>query len=318
MSLWLDDYWVWDFWFAQDGLDTHVFFLHAPRALGDPELRHRAARIGHAVSQDLVEWTLLPPPFDAGSPGSYDDLATWTGSVLQHDGRWHMFYTGISSREEGAVQRVLHATSPDLLRWEKTADVVEADARWYESAVGKVDDVTWRDPWVFHDEESDSFQMLITARAKAGPYDGRGVIGHAVSADLRRWSVQPPLSEPGDFFFLEVPQLIQIGGAWRVLFSVPPNMQSAARRARGDASMNGGTHYLVGQQKLGPYSLVDEPFFVGDASASLFAGRMLEQRGRLLFFAFRGYDEVGQFHGGLTDPMPVTVMPDGSLSLAPG
>jgi hypothetical protein len=45
MSLRLDDYWIWDFWFAQDGPDTHVFFLHAPRALGDPELRHRAAQI---------------------------------------------------------------------------------------------------------------------------------------------------------------------------------------------------------------------------------------------------------------------------------
>lgn len=315
MSLRLDDYWVWDFWFAQDGSDTHVFFLHAPRALGDPELRHRAARIGHAVSQDLVNWTPLSPPFYAGSPGSYDDLANWTGSILQHDGLWHMFYTGISSREQGAVQRVLHATSPDLLGWEKTDDLVETDARWYESAGQTDGDIAWRDPWVFYDEESDSFHMLTTARANTGPSDGRGVIGHAVSTDLSRWSVQAPLSEPGDFLFLEVPQLIRIGGAWRVLFSAPPNTQSAARRARGDMSENGGTHYLVGKEKLGPYSLVDDPFFVGDASASLFAGRMLEHGGRLLFFAFRSYDETGRFHGELTDPMQVTMMPDGSLAL---
>ncbi|HEY4976346.1 MAG TPA: hypothetical protein VII05_03195 [Gaiellaceae bacterium] len=315
MSLRLDDYWIWDFWFAQDGSDTHVFFLHAPRALGDPELRHRAARIGHAVSKDLVEWSPLAPPFDAGPPGSFDDLATWTGSVLQHDSLWHMFYTGISSREEGAVQRVLHATSPDLLGWEKTADVVETDSRWYESVAPGEGDVAWRDPWVFRDEESDSFHMLTTARAKSGPVDGRGVIGHAVSADLSRWSVQEPLSKPGDFLFLEVPQLFQIGGVWRVLFSAPPCTQSAARRAHGDTGVNGGTHYLVGQEKLGPYALVDDPFFVGDASASLFAGRMLEHQGRLLFFAFHGYDEKGRFHGELTDPMPVTIAPDGSLAL---
>lgn len=315
MGLRLDDYWIWDFWFAQDEPDTHVFFLHAPRALGDPELRHRAARIGHAVSRDLVEWTMLAPPFDVGAPGSNDDLATWTGSALRHDGLWHMFYTGISTREGGAVQRILHATSADLRGWEKTTDVVAADSRWYESATQTDGDVAWRDPWVFYDEESNSFHMLITARANVGPSDERGVIGHAVSADLSRWSVQAPLSKPGDFIFLEVPQLIWIGGMWRVLFSVPPCGQSVRRRAGSDAGAHGGTHYLVGQEKLGPYSLVDEPFFVGDASASLFAGRMLEQHDRLLFFASRSYDGNGHFHGELTDPMPVRIAADGRLAL---
>jgi beta-fructofuranosidase len=227
-----------------------------------------------------------------------------------------MFYTGISSHDGGAVQRVLHANSPDLLTWEKTNDVVEADSRWYETTSPDVGDVAWRDPWVFHDEASASFHMLTTARAKTGPIDGRGVIGHAVSSDLSRWSLQPPLSEPGDFLFLEVPQLIEIGGVWRVLFSAPPGTQSATRRARNaDTAAHGGTHYLVGQEKLGPYALVDELFFVGDATASLFAGRILEHNDRLLFFAFRGYDAKGRFYGELTDPIPVAVRPNGSLAL---
>ena len=51
------------------------------------------------------------------------------------------------------------------------------------------------------------------------------------------------------------------------------------------------------------------------ASASLFAGRMLEQNGRLLFFASRNYDERGRFQGELTDPMPVTIAADGKLAL---
>jgi len=313
MSLRLDDYWIWDFWFAQDGPDTHIFFLHAPRSLGDPELRHHAARIGHAVSRDLVNWAPLAPPFGAGPPGSHDDLATWTGSVLEHDGLWHMFYTGISTREGGAVQRILHATSPDLLSWDKSPDVVEADSRWYESAGQDEGDIAWRDPWVFYDEESAAFHMLITARANTGPADGRGVIGHAVSPDLSRWSVRAPLSEPGDFLFLEVPQLIRIGGVWRVLFCVPPDGHSARRVAGGNAGALGGTHYLVGREKLGPYSLVDEPFFVGDSSASLYAGRILEHNGRLLFFASRNYDASGHFHGELIDPVPVAIAADGRL-----
>jgi len=42
-----------DFWFADDGERYRLFFLRAPRALGDPELRHRRASLGHAVSTDL-------------------------------------------------------------------------------------------------------------------------------------------------------------------------------------------------------------------------------------------------------------------------
>ena len=40
MTLRLPDKWVWDFWLARDGTDYHAFYLQAPRALGDPELRH--------------------------------------------------------------------------------------------------------------------------------------------------------------------------------------------------------------------------------------------------------------------------------------
>jgi beta-fructofuranosidase len=36
VSLRLPDHWLWDFWFAVDGDDVHVFYLQAPRALGDP------------------------------------------------------------------------------------------------------------------------------------------------------------------------------------------------------------------------------------------------------------------------------------------
>ena len=60
MTLRLPEHWVWDFWTAQEEDRVHVFFLYAPRSLGDPDLRHYASRIGHAVSGDLRTWTVLP------------------------------------------------------------------------------------------------------------------------------------------------------------------------------------------------------------------------------------------------------------------
>src|SRR5215831_9606788 len=143
MALRLPDKWVWDFWLARDGGDHHIFYLQAPRTLERPSLRHHHASIGHAVSRDLRSWEILPDALHPGPEGSWDDLATWTGSAIDHGGRWYMLYTGICRREQGLVQRIGLAVSDDLVRWQKHAanPVLEADARWYDL----LDPNRWRD-----------------------------------------------------------------------------------------------------------------------------------------------------------------------------
>ena len=313
MTLRLAEHWVWDFWFAQDGDDVHLFFLHAPRSVGHPDLRHSAARIGHAVSQDLRTWELLPTALSPGPPGAFDDLATWTGSTLAIDGRWHMFYTGVSTREEGAVQRIGLAASNDLLTWKRQDLVLEADARWYEKRGPGIADEAWRDPWVFQDEETGGFHMFITARANHGPPNGRGVIGHATSFDGHAWAVRPPLHGPGEFKTLEVLQLFRLGGRWRVLFSAQRDEHSSVRLARAGVVAQGGSHYLASDHQLGPYELTRDDFLVGDPEGRFYAGRVVEQRGQWFFLAWRHYGDGSRFIGELSDPMPLTVDADGSL-----
>ena len=48
---------------------------------------------GHATADDLIGWTEVGTVLEPGLPGEWDDIAPWTGSVLEHDGRWWMFYT---------------------------------------------------------------------------------------------------------------------------------------------------------------------------------------------------------------------------------
>ena len=79
---------------TDDGDLYHLFFLQAPRALGDPGKRHTAARVGHATSRDLVTWDYLGETFGPAESG-FDDLAIWTGSVLHDGARWRMFYTDV-------------------------------------------------------------------------------------------------------------------------------------------------------------------------------------------------------------------------------
>ena len=299
MSLRLPSRWLWDFWFARDGDDVHVFYLQAPRTLGDPDLRHHNATVGHAVSRDLRSWRVLPDALAPGAPGEFDDLATWTGSVLCRSGRWHLFYTGVSRTERGAVQRIGHAMSDDLLGWEKQGMVLEADPRFYEKLAPGVAVEHWRDPWVEWDEASDRFHMLLTAHAHSGPPGLLGVIGHATSRDGHTWEAGPPLSPPGYFDQLEVPQLLHLGGAWRILFST--------------MEREGGTHYLTGEAAFGPYALTRGDFLVGGPGRRHYAGRLIEHRGAWQFLAWLLYDERTGFVGELSDPMPLRVGADSSL-----
>ena len=74
----------------------------------------------------------MPDALVRGDDGAWDDLAMWTGSVVQHpDGTWFMFYTGVTTTPHGPLQRIGVATSPDLVTWHKLArnPVLEADGR---------------------------------------------------------------------------------------------------------------------------------------------------------------------------------------------
>ena len=279
MTLRLADHWLWDFWFAVDGDDVHVFYLQAPRSLGDPELRHHHATIGHAVSRDLRRWEVLPDALGPGPAGEFDDLATWTGSVVRHDGRWHLFYSGVARAEAGEVQRIGHATSDDLLTWERAGLLLEADSRWYDRE-------HWRDPWVDWDPERGRWDMLICATS-----DGRGILAHAHSPDLRAWTTGPPLSPPTGHVQLEVPQLVQRNGGWWVLFS--------------DVFAGSGIHYLAAPERLGPYPAESRDLLPGARPRHHYAGRVLEHGGESLLFAWLMDDEDGAFTGELSDPMPL-------------
>lgn len=297
--------WVWDFWFADDGEQYHLFFLYASRALQDPDARHYRASIGHAVSTDLVSWTQVADALVRSDGPAFDDLATWTGSVVRHpDGTWFLFYTGSSLAADGKnVQRIGYATSPDLEVWTKApGPALEAAAPWYETLdSGAWHDEAFRDPWVYADPDGDGWHMLVTARAPHGAAEGRGVIGHAWSPDLRRWELRPPLSEPSAAGFgqLEVMQVEVVDGRPVLLFSCLAEHASEARR-----STTGGTWAVPAESLTGPFD-VEAAYPLTDDR--LYVGRLLRRRddGQWLLFAFHHTGPDGAFVGGVTDPLPV-------------
>ncbi len=295
--------WVWDFWLVDDGDRFHLFFLKASRALQDPDLRHGRAAIGHAVSDDLVHWSELADALVAGDEPGFDDLATWTGSVVRDPGGpWRLFYTGIDRAGGGLAQRIGQATSDDLLTWHRTDLLLESDPRWYETTpVGTWPDVAWRDPWVMPGTGGEGWRMLVTARAAHGERNHRGVVGQATSDDLRTWRAGPPLSTPdGGFGQLEVLQHAVVDGQPLLMFSCLPTEMATEREDR----RRGGVWVVPVEE---PLEHVDIERAVRVTSAALYSGRLVQDRsGAWVMLAFRNLDETGDFVGEIADPIPVT------------
>ena len=315
MAFNIADHWIWDFWLADDGALFHLFYLHAPKSLGNPDLRHRNARIGHATSTDLRAWTNHGQIFDAGPVGSFDGSATWTGSVVQDaDGLWRMFYTGsrfLSPDTFANVETIGLATSTDLFTWTKQAGpVLVADRQWYEVlGTSSWPEEAWRDPWVFWRQDDKLWHMLVTARSKDGVEPDRGVVGHAVSPDLSAWTVRTPLSQAGSgFAHLEVFQLVEVDGRNHLVFCC-----DTAKLVGDRLGQTGGIWSL-------PVGDFPEPV---DASAarllvpeSLYAGRIAKDRaGKAWLLAFNNTSPNGDFLGGICDPIALTTDQDGYLSV---
>lgn len=315
MALRIEDRWIWDFWLVEDGRDYHMFFLQAPRSLGDSELRHWNVSIGHAVSADLRSWEVLPDALAPGRAGQWDDYTTWTGSIVRHNDVWHMFYTGGTRHENGLIQRIGLATSQDLIEWTKHPDnpLLVLDPRWYEPLdLDSWHDQAWRDPWLLQDARTGEWYAFITARSASGVADGRGVIGRARSIDLIEWEVLPPLTRPGDFGHLEVPQVVAANGINYLVFSVAAEHYSARRCAAGSFT---GTHYATLTDVFGATLSSNERGF-GTPLSPLYGGKLVtDPRGDWCFLGWIERDGSGGFVGEVSDPIPVGFGPSGALIL---
>jgi len=318
MTLHLEDKWVWDFWFAKDGFDFHIFYLQAPRTLENPDSRHWHSTIGHAVSKDLINWKILPDALaPSEDPRAWDSLTTWTGSTYFHADTWYMFYTGTSKVENGFIQRIGLATSSDLIHWSKSDDnpVIKIDPDWYEILDKNLwYEQAWRDPWIF--EHGGEFHAFITARAKIGEPKSRGVIGYASSKDLLHWEVQAPITQPGEFAYLEVPQLVKINQRWYLIFCVEGSRYSEQRYARKGMDVSTGTHYMMAADPFGLFIQPEKDLLYGDIEGSSYSGKVIQNNaGEWMFMTAIQYDPSRGYVGDISNPMPLIINQSGQISV---
>ncbi len=218
--------WIWDNWFVRDGNRWHAFYLQLPKAVG-PERRWKNnafyKHVGHATSSDLLHWQDHGPALCALSD-TWNDRHIATGSIVKHDGRWWMFFTGRGSRGDG----VGLALSDDLFTWKTEPQPLfplldtfaeKGNAPFESSWQGKP--CRWigiSDPYVLPEPQEGWFYMVLCARVLDTPLVQSGCLGLVRSSDLYHWESAGIMAWPQCFERMETPQLWQHGGRWYLSF----------------------------------------------------------------------------------------------------
>ena len=166
-------------------------------------------------TKDFIHFTEYGEMLNRGTE-SDQDLYVFTGSVIEAEGSFHIFYTGHNGHlpEKGRpAQAVMHAVSSDLQHWTKVPeDICYSPTDMYEPN-------DWRDPFVFWNDEAGEYWMLVAARHKTGPSKRRGLTAYCASKDLKHWEVRGDFYAPGLFYTHECPDIFQMGDWWYLVFS---------------------------------------------------------------------------------------------------
>jgi beta-fructofuranosidase len=279
----------------------HLFFLTSPAGGTHFPERVRTSW-AHASSKDLLDWTEQPVALEPGTGEEPDADGVWTGSLIEADGLFHLFYTGHRLGSD-TPQTICRATSTDLVSFRKDREnpMLTPDISVFET-------VDWRDPYVFWNEAEHCYWMLIAARLAAGPRWRRGCIALATSPDLINWSIEKePLYAPGTTFCPECPEMFELDGVWYLVYS---RFSEAA-----------ATVYRVADSPRGPWRVPAREAFDGRRWYAAKSMPHLERTSRV-FFGWL-HDRVDgadtgawQWGGDFCVPREVAPDGDGLLSAA--
>ena len=278
--------------FAKDGR-FHLFYLRDWRGFEG----RRGIPWHQVVTADFVNFEDWGEALACGDETARDH-AVFTGSVIEAEGGYHIFYTGHNDRLL-PKEVILHATSTDLRTWAK-------DLRFQMAAPASLDPNDWRDPFVYRDEQSGRYAMLLAARGFEGPSRNRGLTARMESADLRSWNLTQPCWAPNLFITHECPDCFRIGDWWYLIYSTYSDTQQ--------------THYRMSRSPDGPW-LAPDTLDGGDSldGRPHYAAKSAESGGRRYLFgwlATRDHEsDAGNWNwGGNLVTHEIVQRPDGTLS----
>jgi hypothetical protein len=199
----------------------------------------------HASSYDLIHWEHHP----IAIPCTEDwEGSICTGSTFYHQGKFYGFY---ATRLLDRTEKLSLAVSSDGIAFQKTVPNPFAGPPAGFRAQH------YRDPFVFADESTGEFHMLVTAALEDFPLHGRGgCLLRLTSKDLHHWEVAEPFlvpgGKPGHASIPECPDFFFWNGWYYLVFS-----------------LEGVAHYRMSRQMFGPWLRPPVDTFDGSALASV-------------------------------------------------
>jgi beta-fructofuranosidase len=277
----------------------HLFHLASPAGTASFPERVRTTWY-HARSTDLVKWEEMPAALPPGEGDAPDADGSWTGSLIERNGVFHLFYTGHKLGSK-TPQTICHATSRDLIKFTKDAanPILKPDEAIFES-------IDWRDPFLLWNEDEQVYWMIIAARLRKGPKWRRGCLALATSPDLENWTIETePFYSPMTTFCPECPEMFQMGGRWYLAYS--------------RFSENAATIYRVSDSPRGPWRVPARETFEG---RRWYASKSLPKGDHARVFFGWVHDRAGDtdsgnwlWGGDFTAPREVTADGAGELSV---
>jgi hypothetical protein len=124
---------------------------------------------------------------------------------------------------------------------------------------------------ILRDEAQPVYRAFFSARRTSGrDPERRGCVGSATSADLRSWSVEPPIFAPNLFSDMLAPRIFGDGGRY-VLFYATPEQGGLL-----------GLRFAIAPHLEGPYERLEPDLVACDARTAVHAVRLGAKR--LVFF----------------------------------
>src|SRR5580765_3343456 len=168
----------------------HLFYIR-----NNPNLPADQTQVdfGHATSKDFFFWTpqdpVLPP-----EPGFFDSSHKWAPSIVERDGIYYMFYTGVvdSPGVYMSYQRMGLATSTDLNTWNPVELPIYSCAPVPWCACDSTNASSCRDPFVMEDPTTPGRWLMYYSTAPASDPGGM-IVGVAASdGDFTQWHDRKP------------------------------------------------------------------------------------------------------------------------------